>query len=136
MLFRSPTTMTSNFRLFAGFTNFTENLWLSHFSAMEPVGTLASSLIVLTLSLLVRVEREVLAGNEALATDDAGENGDRKAHVSRDDKGGDADRETAASPVETRVADAERLEETPSAMEQVHPQSDVCRDVEKGDGNT
>ena len=34
--------MIVNFRLFAGFTSFTANLWLSHFSAIGPVGTRAS----------------------------------------------------------------------------------------------
>src|SRR6266446_3293307 len=38
-----PTTMTVNFRLFAGLTSFTLNLWLSHLSASGPSGTFASS---------------------------------------------------------------------------------------------
>ena len=38
-----PTTRTWNFRLFAGLTSLTSNLWLSHFSAIGPSGIRESS---------------------------------------------------------------------------------------------
>ena len=41
-----PTTMTSNFRLLAGFTNFISNLCFSHLSASGPEGIFASSFML------------------------------------------------------------------------------------------
>ena len=42
-----PTTMTSNFLLLLGLTNFIENLWFSHFSSNEPSGTRELSTVLL-----------------------------------------------------------------------------------------
>jgi hypothetical protein len=40
-----PTTITVNFRLFAGFTSLRSNWWRSHFSASGPSGTFAFSFL-------------------------------------------------------------------------------------------
>ena len=47
-----PTTITSNFLLLFGFTNFIENLWFSHFSSNEPEGTRESSTVLLLLPMI------------------------------------------------------------------------------------
>src|SRR5262249_40656735 len=73
-----PTTITSNFRLFAGLTNFKSKRCLSHFCAIGPEGIFPSSCILL--ECLLSVSEKDGEGNRGITQEDK-ESGDPRKRV-------------------------------------------------------
>src|SRR6478672_5530411 len=123
-----PTTITSNRRLFAGFTNFTSNLCCDHFSAIGPGGIFASSSPIMLSTpgacLMVRSSAHRSCRDEQ-----------RHADVAHRDHDREPDREVPPPDVPARVVEPEALEHAPRAVEDVDAQGQHREDVDDGDGN-
>src|SRR5713226_5749905 len=111
-----PTTMTSNFRLFAGFTSFMSKRCLSHFCASGPAGTWESRFISAQNFLSV-----------------AEQHGDRNGAVTQENHQRDRLGKSVQKRSVTAVLPAQRLEHGADPMAQVQAKQAHRQKVEAGD---